>query len=40
VVSRPGAHGLQTVLRKQNVGTTEYFDAAGFRGRTVGLEGE
>jgi hypothetical protein len=40
VVSRPGAHGLQTVLRKQSVGSTEYFDAAGFRGRTVGLEGE
>jgi hypothetical protein len=40
VVSRPGVHGLQTVLLKQNVGTTEYFDAAGIRGRTVGLEGE
>jgi len=40
VVSRLGAHGLQTVLRQQRVGTTEYFDAAGFRGRTVGLEGD
>jgi hypothetical protein len=40
LVSRPGAHGLQTVLRKQSIGGTEYFDAAGFRGRTVGLEGE
>jgi hypothetical protein len=40
VVSRPGAHGLQTVLRKQSMGSTEYVDAAGFRGRTVGLESE
>ena len=40
VASPPAAHGLQTLLRKQSVGATEYFDAAGFRGRTVGLEGE
>ena len=29
---------LATVLRYQLVGTTRYFDAAGFSGRTVGLE--
>ncbi len=30
--------GLRTVLNYQVVGTTRYFDAAGFPGRTVGLE--
>ena len=30
--------GLQTILRYQQVGQRRYFDAAGFRGRTVGLE--
>jgi arylsulfatase A-like enzyme len=29
--------GLQTVLAYQQVGSTRYFDAAGFPGRTVGL---
>jgi type I phosphodiesterase/nucleotide pyrophosphatase len=32
------ANGLMTVLRYQVVGETRYFDAAGFPGRTVGLE--
>jgi hypothetical protein len=32
------AKGLKTVLRYQSVGETLYFDAAGFKGRTVGLE--
>ena len=37
VRSAPGAGGLTTVLELQHVGTTSYFDAAGFPGRTVGL---
>ena len=32
------ANGLQTMLKSQSVGATRYFDAAGFEGRTVGLE--
>ena len=36
--SAPGANGLRTVLLYQTVGKTMYFDAAGFPGRTVGLE--
>jgi len=35
--SLPSAAGLATVLAYQQVGTTRYFDAAGFPGRTVGL---
>jgi hypothetical protein len=35
--SIPTETGLQTVLRYQQVGTTRYFDAAGFPGATVGL---
>jgi type I phosphodiesterase/nucleotide pyrophosphatase len=31
--------GMRTVLKYQLVGRTRYFDAAGFAGRTVGLEG-
>jgi predicted AlkP superfamily pyrophosphatase or phosphodiesterase len=37
VTSEPAANGLATVLDMQLVGTTRYFDAAGFPGRTVGL---
>ena len=37
VKSVPAANGLATVLDMQTVGTTRYFDAAGFPGRTVGL---
>jgi hypothetical protein len=37
MVSEPGPHGLRTILDYQLVGTTKYFDAAGFHGRTVGL---
>jgi arylsulfatase A-like enzyme len=37
VVSAPGAGGLETVLVEQMVGSTLYFDAAGFAGRAVGL---
>jgi arylsulfatase A-like enzyme len=35
--SNASAAGLQTVLEYQQVGSTRYFDAAGFPGRTVGL---
>lgn len=37
VSSEPAPDGLVTVLDMQMVGTTRYFDAAGFPGRTVGL---
>jgi len=37
--SLPAADGLRTILNYQQVGTTKYFDAAGFPGRTVGLGG-
>jgi hypothetical protein len=37
VKSDPAANGLATVIDMQMVGTTRYFDAAGFPGRTVGL---
>jgi hypothetical protein len=36
--SQPDAQGLATVLAGQRVGNTHYFDAAGFPGRTVGLD--
>jgi len=35
--SDPAGDGTRTVLNYQLVGTTRYFDAAGFPGRTVGL---
>lgn len=35
--SQAAANGLRTALAYQSVGKTRYFDAAGFRGRTVGL---
>jgi hypothetical protein len=35
--SKTGEGGLRTVLNYQVVGSTRYFDAAGFPGRTVGL---
>jgi predicted AlkP superfamily pyrophosphatase or phosphodiesterase len=37
IASDPAANGLTTVLNMQTVGSTRYFDAAGFPGRTVGL---
>ena len=37
IASARTADGLQTVVMEQLVGTTRYFDAAGFPGRTVGL---
>jgi arylsulfatase A-like enzyme len=40
VKSQPAANGLRTVLNFQRVGTQRYFDAAGFPGRTLGLDAE
>jgi Type I phosphodiesterase / nucleotide pyrophosphatase len=40
VKSQASANGLRTVLSFQRVGAQRYFDAAGFLGRTVGLEAE
>jgi predicted AlkP superfamily pyrophosphatase or phosphodiesterase len=40
VKSQPSANGLRTVLAFQRVGTQRYFDAAGFPGRTLGLDAE
>src|SRR5215470_3255226 len=37
-ISPAASNGLQTVLDLQSVGETLYLDAAGFPGRTVGLE--
>jgi predicted AlkP superfamily pyrophosphatase or phosphodiesterase len=37
VTSDPAPNGITTVLDMQMVGSTRYFDAAGFPGRTVGL---
>ncbi|MBR1279204.1 alkaline phosphatase family protein [Bradyrhizobium sp. AUGA SZCCT0283] len=38
VTSKPSGNGLRTVLNFQRVGSQRYFDAAGFPGRTLGLE--
>lgn len=38
--SASGLNGLRTVLKYQTVGQSSYFDAAGFPGRTVGLDGK
>ncbi len=38
LTSARAANGLRTTLRFQRVGRQRYFDAAGFAGRTVGLE--
>jgi hypothetical protein len=35
--AQPAANGLATTLSQSQVGTTRYFSAAGFPGRTVGL---
>ena len=37
--SAPGPGGVVTLLNEQVVGSTRYFDAAGFPGKTVGLSG-
>jgi hypothetical protein len=38
LTSKPAANGLKTVVKYQRVLSQRYFDAAGFPGRTVGLE--
>jgi hypothetical protein len=38
IASTPAANEMATILNVQRVGGTAYFDAAGFPGRTVGLE--
>jgi arylsulfatase A-like enzyme len=40
VKSQPSASGLRTVLKFQRVLAQRYFDAAGFPGRSVGLDAE
>src|SRR3954464_1197328 len=40
VKSQPSANGLRTVLNSQRVLSQRYFDAAGFAGRTVGIEAD
>jgi hypothetical protein len=40
VKSQPSATGLRTVLMFQRVGAQRYFDAAGFPGRTLGLDAD
>jgi hypothetical protein len=40
VKSQPLANGLRTVLKFQRVLAQRYFDAAGFPGRTVGLDAD
>lgn len=40
VKSQPSANGLRTVLMFQRVGSQRYFDAAGFPGRTLGLDAD
>jgi arylsulfatase A-like enzyme len=36
--SKPGPDGQTTILKMQKVGETKYFDTAGFKGRTLGLD--
>jgi hypothetical protein len=40
IVSKPAANGLQTIVKYQRVLSQRYFDAAGFPGRTVGLDAD
>src|SRR5580704_11189952 len=40
IVSKPAANGLRTIVKYQRVLSQRYFDAAGFPGRTVGLDVE
>jgi len=35
--SDPAENGARTILNLQEVGEARYFDAAGFAGKTVGL---
>jgi arylsulfatase A-like enzyme len=36
--SSPAANGLKTVVKTRSLGSSIYYDAAGFSGRTVGIE--
>jgi hypothetical protein len=36
--AKPDAHGLATIMVGQRVDNKRYFDAAGFPGRTFGLD--
>ena len=38
IISKPDKYGHQTILRFQEIGTHRYYDASGYRGRTLGLE--
>jgi hypothetical protein len=40
IKSKPDPNGLQTVVKFQRVLTQRYFDAAGFPGRTLGLDAD
>ena len=40
ITSKPAANGLKTVVKFQRVLSQRYFDAAGFPGRTVGLDAD
>jgi len=40
IVSKPAVNGLQTIVKFQRVQSQRYFDAAGFPGRSVGLDAE
>jgi hypothetical protein len=40
ITSKPAANGLKTVVKYQRVLSQRYFDAAGFPGRTVGLDAD
>jgi hypothetical protein len=40
VESKPAANGLKTILEIQSVENHDYLDAAGFPGRSVGLDGQ
>jgi hypothetical protein len=40
IVSKPAANGLRTIVKYQRVLSQRYFDAAGFPGRTVGIDME
>jgi Type I phosphodiesterase / nucleotide pyrophosphatase len=40
IASKPAANGLRTIVKYQRVLSQRYFDAAGFPGRTVGIDAE
>lgn len=40
ISSKPDPNGLQTVVKYQHVLSQRYFDAGGFPGRTLGLDGD